>query len=135
MTKPRRRDNQTCTSSHREGTPSGLIVNLARSRVTKQRDLRPPNNMEPEEIQSGLPELSAYIDPDAPDMSEQQFAASLDAESSKPDFVVDDPEISPSQVARVLAEPQTDRAACHPPEIGISTLGGRDARPALIGED
>ena len=37
------------------------------------------------------PELKpAYFDPDAPDMSEQEFAASLEAEIEKPAFVVDD---------------------------------------------
>ncbi len=37
------------------------------------------------------PELKpAYFDPDALDMSEQQFAASLEAEIEKPAFVVDD---------------------------------------------
>ena len=38
----------------------------------------------------------AYFDPDAPDMSEQQFAASLEAEIEKPAFVVDDEDPPPA---------------------------------------
>jgi len=45
--------------------------------------------MEPLETQPD-PELKpAYFDPDTPDISEQQFAASLEAEIEKPAFVVD----------------------------------------------
>ena len=95
----------------------------------------PDINMEPQEIQSGLPEQSAYIDPDAPDMSEQQFAASLDAECPKPNFVMDDPEPNPPQVLPAFTEPQAEGTAHPPPEISISTLDGQDARPPAIGED
>ena len=87
--------------------------------------------MEPQETQSGLSEQSAYIDPDAPDMSEQQFAASLDAECPKPTFVMDDQETNPPQVAPALAAATTPP----PPENSISTLDGRDAGPPAFGDD
>jgi uncharacterized RDD family membrane protein YckC len=42
------------------------------------------------ETQSESEPASAYFDPEAPDMSEQQFSASLDAATERPTFVVDE---------------------------------------------
>jgi uncharacterized RDD family membrane protein YckC len=55
----------------------------------KSKDQLTASGMDPLEGQFE-PELKpAYFDPDAPDMSEQEFAASLEAEIEKPAFVVD----------------------------------------------
>src|SRR5436190_13277870 len=93
MTKCRRRDNQTCTSSHRERTLSGLQTwregSTFLSGEAKNARHITVSGMEPLETQPD-PELKpAYFDPDTPDISEQQFAASLEAEIEKPAFVVD----------------------------------------------
>src|SRR5438093_7524972 len=93
MTNHRRRDNQACTSSHRERTWSRLRTwregsTFLSMEAKKARHLR-VSGMQPLETQPD-PELKpAYFDPDAPDISEQQFAASLEAEIEKPAFVVD----------------------------------------------
>src|SRR5438094_9688159 len=93
MTNHRRRDNQTCTSSHRERTWSRLRTwregsTFLNMEAKKARHLR-ISGMQPLEAQPD-PELKpAYFDPDAPDISEQHFAASLEAEIEKPTFVVD----------------------------------------------
>ena len=64
--------------------------------------------MEPLETQPD-PELKpAYFDPDTPDISEQQFAASLEAEIEKPAFVVDtveDPATATGKPALASSQP------------------------------
>src|SRR6266542_772069 len=93
MTNHCRRDNQACTSSHRERTQSRrrTCVKVARSSLLRQRSTS-NIRMDPLEGQFA-PELKpAYFDPDTLDMSEQQFAASLEAEVEKPAFVVDEAE-------------------------------------------
>jgi len=91
--------------------------------------------MEAQEIQSGLPEQSTYFDPDAPDVSEQQFSASLDAADPKPSFVLDDPEIKPEQLQATSPPVPADEQPLPPLETGESILDGRDARLSTMGED
>src|SRR5947199_9386543 len=93
MTNHRRRDNQACTSSHRERTWSRLRTwregsTLLSMEAKKARHLR-VSGMQPLETQPD-PELKpAYFDPDAADISEQHFAASLEAEIEKTAIVLD----------------------------------------------
>src|SRR5947207_12036955 len=97
MTNHCRRDNQACTSSHRERTQSGrrTCVKVARSSLRRQRSTS-NIRMDPVGEQFEGDAKPAYFDPDAPDMSEQQFAASLEAEIEKPAFVVDDEDPPPA---------------------------------------
>src|SRR5437763_1984596 len=114
MTKCRRRDNQTCTSSHRERTLSGLQTwregSTFLSGEAKNARHITVSGMEPLETQPD-PELKpAYFDPDTPDISEQQFAASLEAEIEKPAFVVDtveDPATATGKPALASSEPKS----------------------------
>jgi len=53
--------------------------------------------MEPLERQSDSAAATGYFDPDAPDMSEQHFAASLDSEVEATAFVVDVPDDVPAE--------------------------------------
>ena len=91
--------------------------------------------MESQETQSGTAEQSTYFDPDSPDTSEQQFSASLDAESTKPSFVLDDPEVGAAEQKSRSVPDQADEQPLPPVETGESILDGRDARPPTIGED
>src|SRR5436190_6013875 len=109
MTNHCRRDNQACTSSHRERTQSGrrTCVKVARSSLLRQRSTS-NIRMDPVGEQFEGDAKPAYFDPDAPDMSEQQFAASLEAEIEKPAFVLDEAE-GPT-LGEVISSnsPQTD---------------------------
>jgi uncharacterized RDD family membrane protein YckC len=93
----------------------------------------PDRQMEPEEIQFGLPEQSTHFDPDAPDVSEQQFSASLDAAVPKPSFVVDDPEVRPEERQAISPAP-FDHQPLQPIEVGEPSVDGREALHT-IGED
>ena len=46
--------------------------------------------------QSGRGSSSGYFDPEAPDLSEQEFAASLDSVPDRPRFIVDAAQVSPA---------------------------------------
>jgi uncharacterized RDD family membrane protein YckC len=59
--------------------------------------------MQPLETQPDPERKPAYFDPDAPDISEQHFAASLEAEIEKPAFVVDTAEAAAT--ARPVSPP------------------------------
>src|SRR5256885_8086961 len=131
MTKGRRRDNQTCTSSHRERTLSGLQTwregSTFLSAEAKNARHITVSGMEPLETQPD-PELKpAYFDPDTPDISEQQFAASLEAEIEKPAFVVDTVEAaanarSASPPSELILEGQASRPSAADATINDAQL-------------
>ena len=62
-------------------------MNLARSPSPRQNAICPAAGMNPSDVQSETE--PRYFDPEEIDMSEQQFAASLDATSAKPQFEID----------------------------------------------
>jgi len=63
-------------------------VNLARSQSRRQNAICPAAGMNPSDVQSETE--PRYFDPEEVDMSEQQFAASLDATPAKPQFEIDE---------------------------------------------
>jgi uncharacterized RDD family membrane protein YckC len=75
--------------------------------------------MNPPEAQSDSEPTATYFDPETPDMSEQQFSASLETEFERPKFVVD------SSDAPAEAEPPAKSAGSGP-----SSHDGHDAPPA-----
>jgi uncharacterized RDD family membrane protein YckC len=103
MTNPSRRDNQACTSSHREGTLSRLRTWREGSTFPTAEAKNHPtvSGMEPLERQTDHEVAPAYFDPDAPDVSEQQFAASLEEEIPRPAFIVE----ATGEVATQLPDP------------------------------
>ena len=92
----------------------------------------PDCHMDPQEAQPGIPEQSTYFDPEAPDVSEQQFSASLDAVDPKPSFVLDDaenkleaqatPQLAPADEPR-LQPLETGHAIVNEPDTPLSTMG------------
>lgn len=90
--------------------------------------------MDPQEAQPGIPEQSTYFDPDAPDVSEQQFSASLDAVDPKPSFVLDDPESKIEPQATTLPSP-SDGEPLHSPETGDPILNEPNAPLSTMGDD
>src|SRR5215475_6546967 len=91
--------------------------------------------MEPQEIQSGLPEQSTYFDPDAPDVSEQQFSASLEVQIEKPSFVVDDPTVRSEEQPSISPFVPCEEHLPEPPEIGESTFDAPEADLPTTGEN
>src|SRR5215467_4068376 len=118
MTNRSRRDNQSCTSSHGERTRSRLRTWRESStfQTAEAKNASHPtiSGMEPQEEQFDPKVKAAYFDLDAPDMSEQEFAASLEAEIDPPKFEVD-PD-----------EPTVLESAPAPNTI----VGGRTSRPS-----
>jgi uncharacterized RDD family membrane protein YckC len=94
----------------------------------------PDRQMDPQESQTGVPEQSTYFDPDAPDVSEQQFSASLDAVDPKASFVVDDPELKHEQQATSLPAPN-DEPPLQPIETGDSIVNQPEAPLSTMGDD
>lgn len=58
------------------------------------------SGMDPLEAQFESEAKPAYFDPEVPDMSEQQFAASLEEENQRPTFVVDATEVATNESVR-----------------------------------
>ncbi len=88
--------------------------------------------MDPQEAQPGILEQSTYFDPDAPDVSEQRFSASLDAAEAKPSFVLDDPENRLEAQATPVPGPppeepihsrETGDCISDEPDVPVSTMG------------
>lgn len=104
-------------------------MNLARSPSRRQNAICPAAGMNPSDVQSETD--PRYFDPEEVDMSEQQFAASLDATPAKPQFEIEEavpetamasPVLEPSSATADVAvgEEQFPRheavTVCHEPE-------------------
>jgi uncharacterized RDD family membrane protein YckC len=72
-------------------------VNLARSPSPRQNAICPAAGMNPSDVQSETE--PRYFDPEDVDMSEQQFAASLDATPAKPQFEIEEVVSDPAPAA------------------------------------
>jgi uncharacterized RDD family membrane protein YckC len=136
MTKHRRRDNQSCTRLHRECTPSRLRTWREGSTFltgeAKNASHSTVSGMDPLEEQFDPQAKPAYFDLDMPDVSEQQFAASLE-DVVRPAFVVDTTEAPP--VERVDLPPpklELQGPAARPSDVGPPVL---DATPRTVGDD
>src|SRR5579864_8994990 len=98
MTKHRRRDKQSSTSKHQERAHSGRKCRTLREGSTSApleakfafRGHSPVLPMNPPEAQSESRDAAAYFDPEAQDLSEQEFSASLEGSAERPQFVVDE---------------------------------------------
>ena len=82
-------------------------MNLARSLCPRQNAICPAAGMNPSDVQSETE--PKYFDPEEVDMSEQQFAASLDATPARPRFEIEEapPETTVS-VQPPASQPSTD---------------------------
>jgi uncharacterized RDD family membrane protein YckC len=88
--------------------------------------------MEPLEEQFDAEARAAYFDPDMPDVSEQQFAASLE-DVARPAFVVDTTEAPPVERVDLPAPKlELEGQAARPPDVGPPVV---DANPPTIEED
>ena len=94
----------------------------------------PDRHMDPQEPQPGIPQQSTYFDPDAPDVSEQQFSASLDAIDPKPSFVLDGPgnKLEPQVTSAPGPSPEEPIRSL---ETGDSILNEPDAPLSTMGDD
>src|SRR5437763_7867015 len=89
--------------------------------------------------QSGRGSSSGYFDPEAPDLSEQEFAASLDSVPDRPRFIVDAAQVSPAApgISSVLSperEAATDGVRSLNEEVGrdIPALEAKEDDPAPV---
>src|SRR5262249_41519911 len=128
MTNRRRRDNQTCTSSHGERTQPRLRtwreLSTFLTTEAKRANHQTVSGMERQEPQSDSEPKPAYFDPDMADMSEQQFAASLE-EIAKPTFVVDTRGDSGIKTPCPLApELEVEERASRPSETDVPISDG-----------
>lgn len=76
-------------------------MNLARSPSPRQNAICPAAGMNPSDVQSETE--PRYFDPEEVDMSEQQFAASLDATPAKPQFEIEESVSEPALTAESVA--------------------------------
>src|SRR5215831_2157393 len=93
MTKHRCRDKESSAGSHRERIvqcSEGLGVKVACSPSPRQSAICTAAGMNPSDVQSESE--PRYFDPEEADMSEQEFAASLEASPGKPQFEIDEAE-------------------------------------------
>src|SRR5215470_17132871 len=132
MTNRRRRDNQTCTSSHGERRQPRLRtwreLSTFLTTEAKRANHQTVSGMERQEPQSDFESKPAYFDPHMPDMSEQQFAASLE-ETAKPTFVVDTRDDSAIETLRPPApELDVEERASRPSETDVPIPAGRENR-------
>jgi uncharacterized RDD family membrane protein YckC len=67
--------------------------------------------MNPPEAQSESRDAAAYFDPEALDLSEQEFSASLEGPTERPQFVVDDEENTVSMPEQVSADQNSQRVS------------------------
>lgn len=83
--------------------------------------------MNPPEAQSESRDTAAYFDPEALDLSEQEFSASLESPAEQPQFVVDE------AVNPVPEQPLSGRSSENVSFSGTAENGGRDTpeEPAL----
>ena len=94
-------------------------MNLARSPSRRQNAFCPAAGMNPSDVQSETE--PKYFDPEEVDMSEQQFAASLDATPAKPHFEIEvgvpeapvsaQPRVPPSRSKRCRRLSRTELAS------------------------
>ena len=90
--------------------------------------------MSPPETQSDSESASTYFDPEAPDVSEQQFSASLEATIERPNFVLDTPQAETQEEQR----PAAVAATMHTPETSSTAargVVGELSREGLPNED
>ncbi len=96
--------------------------------------------MNPSQAQSDSDPASTYFDPDEPDMSEEQFAASLDVQSSEvqtdiqagpPRFVVDAPEVPEKPLNPQTPTVWEPRPPGVPHERSSTTTGASAEPPAV----
>ena len=78
-------------------------MNLARSPSPRQNAICPAAGMNSSDVQSETE--PRYFDPEEVDMSEQQFAASLDATPAKPQFEIEEAVSEPSASAGIEPSP------------------------------
>src|SRR6266700_6297831 len=91
--------------------------------------------MSPPETQSDSEPASTYFDPEAPDMSEQQFSASLEIPLERPIFVVDAPISSPEEVEEnPVAAAASVEAAKASSTAAVQGTAGELSR-GMLGED
>ena len=103
-------------------------MNLARSPSPKQNAICPAAGMNPSDVQSETE--PRYFDPEEVDMSEQQFAASLEATPAKPQFQIEDAVSEPASAAppgleareRVVAMTETPVQVSHEPLVSASEI-------------
>lgn len=76
--------------------------------------------MNPPEAQSDSEPTATYFDPETPDMSEQQFSASLETEFERPKFVVDTSDTNAEAVPPVDA-PGPESSSDDAQEVGPSS--------------
>lgn len=105
-------------------------MNLARSQSPRQNAICPAAGMNPSDVQSETE--PRYFDPEEVDMSEQQFAASLDATPAKPQFEIEEAVSElPVQGPPQALEPAPDVAGAEDlaqnPEAAILRQGSEDA--------
>src|SRR6478735_1183242 len=84
------------------------------------RFVRPPG-MNPSDVQSDTE--PAYFDPEEIDMSEQQFAASLEISAEKPQFEIDDVDVG-SEETRSVSVP---KAAIIAESLSATISSGEEA--------
>ena len=83
-------------------------MNLARSPSPRQNAICPAAGMNPSDVQSETE--PRYFDPEEVDMSEQQFAASLDATPARPQFEIDEAVPEAATAAPPVLEPRSTTA-------------------------
>lgn len=107
-------------------------MNLARSLSPRQNAFCPAAGMNPSDVQSETE--PRYFDPDEVDMSEQQFAASLDASPARPRFEIEEavPERAPVAPTPETSMPADVAFAGEPVQIAASAAPARDAEPVSI---
>ena len=103
-------------------------MNLARSPSPRQNAICPAAGMNPSDVQSETE--PRYFDPEEVDMSEQQFAASLEATPAKPQFQIEDAVSETASAAppgleareRVVAMTETPVQVSHEPLVSASEI-------------
>jgi uncharacterized RDD family membrane protein YckC len=83
--------------------------------------------MNPPEAQSESRDAAAYFDPEALDLSEQEFSASLESPVEQPQFVVDEAENPDSMPAQMSADPNSQRGSLNDTQ---PTHGDESGEPA-----
>src|SRR5579864_1656675 len=137
MTKHRCRDKQSSAGKHQERAHSDRTCRTLREGSTSApleakfafRDHLPVLLMNPPEAQSDSRDAAAYFDPEALDLSEQEFSASLESPAEPPLFVVDEaenPDSTPVQMSADQNSQCVSLSDTHP----VPTLGVGPGEPA-----
>jgi len=99
------------------------------------RDHSPVLPMNPPQAQSESDNAAAYFDPEALDLSEQVFSASLESPAERPQFVVDEEENPESVPEQTPAIGSSEHVSFGATEAPASDASGTPEQPALSRSD